>query len=84
MKVRLTLSVNEKALANARRYARKAGKPISRIFEEIFGGDEPQNIKSESQLAAARLLSQLKDSKSIKIKDDKNLLKANVARRFAN
>lgn len=83
MKTKLTLTVHKKALANARRYSRKTGKSISRMFEEMFEGEEPGNIKSESQLAAARLLAQLKIATPVKSLDDKNLLRQHVARKFA-
>ncbi len=84
MKTKLTLTIHKQALANAKRYSHITGKSISRIFEEIFEGEEPGNIISESQLAAVRLLSLLKDSESTKIKDDKNLLKAHIARKRAH
>jgi hypothetical protein len=79
MKTKLTLTVHRKALANAKRYSRKTGKSISRMFEEIFEGNEMGALHSESQKAAERLLRLLKGSETLKTQNDKQFLKKHVA-----
>jgi hypothetical protein len=68
----------------AKRYSKKTGKSISRIFEEFFESTSLENpIKSEPQKAAERLLAILDSSKPVKTLDDKTLLKEHVAGKFA-
>lgn len=84
MKTKLTLTVRKDVISSARRYAKRAGKSISQIFEEFFENSELEGkLKSESQKAAERLLKTLASSKPIKTLDDKRLLKEHVARKFA-
>ncbi len=84
MRSKLTLTVRKSVISTAKRYSKKTGKSISRIFEEFFESAGLENtIKSEPQKAAERLLATLSSSKSVKTLDDKRLLKAHVARKFA-
>ena len=83
MKTKLTLTVHKKAIANAKRYSRKTGKSISQMFEELFELEEIGSLRSEPQRAAERLLAHLKKSNHLKTLDDKFLLRAHVARKYA-
>ena len=84
MKTKLTLTIRKSVIITAKRYARKTGKSISRIFEEFVENVESSgSTKSESQKAAERLLKNLESSKPVETLDDKKLLKHHVARKFA-
>jgi hypothetical protein len=83
MKTKLTLTVSKKAIEHARRYSRKTGKSISRMFEEIFETPGEKRIKSSRQISAERLLEVLESSRSVKTRNDKKLLREHVARKFA-
>ena len=62
-----------------KRYLRKTGKSISRMFED----KETESQKSEPQMAAERLLNQLKSAIPVRIRHDKQLLKVHAARKYA-
>lgn len=83
MKTKLTLTVRKRAIDNAKRFSRKTGKSISQMFEEIFEQSEPGKIKSESQMAAERLLKRLKGSKAVQTLDDKALIREHVAAKYS-
>lgn len=84
MKTKLTLTIRKSVITTAKRYARKTGKSISQIFEEFVENVESSGSnKSESQMAAERLLKILESSKPAHTLDDKKLLKDHVARKFA-
>ncbi len=53
------------------------------MVEEFLEKAESEGKKSESQLAAERLLKTLDSSRAVKTLDDKALLKKHVARKFA-
>jgi hypothetical protein len=53
------------------------------LFEEIFEESGSNEIKTEQQRAAERLLQRLSKSTSIPTKDDKELIKSHVKRKFA-
>jgi len=55
-KTKLTLTVRKSIIVTAKKYARKSGKSISTLFEEMFQGTDLNQLKSESQRAAERLL----------------------------
>ncbi len=82
-KTKLTLTVRKSIIATAKKYARKSGKSISTLFEEMFQETELNQIKSEPQRAAERLLNNLEASKSVKVLNDKLLLRKHVSRKYA-
>jgi hypothetical protein len=84
MKTKLTLTVKKSVIESAKKIAKNKGISLSQMFEEIFEeGGGTNGIKTETQRAAERLLQKLEKSKSIKTKDDKELIKAHVKRKFA-
>jgi hypothetical protein len=83
MKTKLTLTVSKKTIARAKRYSRRTGKSVSRMFEEFFEEAEANGIRSEVHRAAERLLNALHEAKSVRTLDDKRLLKNHVARKYA-
>lgn len=83
MKTKLTLTVSKKTIARAKRYSRRTGKSVSRMFEEFFEEAEANGIRSEAHRAAERLLNALHEAKSVRTLDDKRLLKNHVARKYA-
>jgi len=83
MKTKLTLTVKKSVIEAAKRKAKNKGISLSRMFEEIFEGEEGNNIKTESQRAAERLIKKLGESKSINSLNDKELIKEHVRRKFA-
>ncbi|MEK6783714.1 MAG: DUF6364 family protein [Bacteroidota bacterium] len=82
MKTKLTLTVRKSVIVTAKRYSRRTGKSVSKMFEELFEKAESASIKSESHRAAERLLRALQGTKPVKKLDDKHLLKDHVARKF--
>jgi hypothetical protein len=83
MKTKLTLTVAESAIRRAKRYSKKSGKSLSRMFEELFETDEPAPLKTQAQRAAGRLLQRLEKSKTVKTLDDKALLKKHLKKKYA-
>ena len=83
MKTKLTLTVSDRVIRKAKRYSRKTGKSLSRMFEELFDADEKSPLKTEAQRSAERLLLQLEKSKPVKTLDDKTLLKKHLTRKYA-
>lgn len=83
MKTKLTLTVRKSVIATAKRYSRRTGKSVSKMFEELFEKAESGSIKSESHRAAERLLKALQSTRPIKTLDDKRLLNDHVARKFS-
>ena len=83
MKTKLTLTVKKNIIESAKRMAKNKGISLSQMFEEIFQEGGSNEIKTEPQRAAERLLQKLDKSKSIKSKDDKELIKSHVKRKFA-
>ena len=82
MKTKLTLTVKKSIIEAAKHRAKRRGVSLSQLFEEIFEQDASYEIKTEAQLAADRLLKLLKDSSPVTQKNDKELLKAHVKRKF--
>jgi hypothetical protein len=83
MKTKLTLTVHKRAIENAKRYSRKTGKSISQMFEELFDQAEMGKIRTESQVAAERLLKRLKGSTAVQSFDDKALIRKHVAAKYS-
>lgn len=84
MKTKLTLTVRKSVINTAKRYSKKTGKSLSRIFEEFFESPAIEDdVKSASQKAAERLLQSLRSAKPLETLDDKKFLKEHVARKFA-
>jgi hypothetical protein len=83
MKTKLTLTIKKSVIEAAKKSAKSKGISLSRMFEEIFEGDGGNEIKTEAQKAAERLLNTLEKSKSIKAIEDKELIKSHVKRKFA-
>jgi hypothetical protein len=82
MKKKLTLTVEEDIVKYAKRLARRHGKSVSQMFEEIFKEGEANTIQTEPQKAAGELLKKLEGSESVKPKQDKELIKEHVKRKF--
>lgn len=83
MKKKLTLTVQEEIIRAAKRHAKRRGISVSQMFEEVFGKEEVNNTETESQRAAKRLLQTLKNSDTIEARDDKQLIREHVKRKFA-
>lgn len=82
MKKKLTLTVEDKIIESAKRQAKRRGISVSQMFEEIFAENEVNNIRTEAQKAAKRLLQSLEKSDSITSKKDEELIKEHVKRKF--
>ena len=82
MKKKLTLTVQEDIIRSAKRQAKRRGISVSQMFEDVIGKENTNDIETESQRAAKRLLQTLKKSESVKTKDDKSLIKEHVERKF--
>ena len=84
MKTKLTLTVRKSVISAAKRYAKRTGKSISKMFEQFFENAEAGGyMKSENQKTAERLLKSLDASEPVRQMNDKQLLKKHVARKFA-
>jgi hypothetical protein len=82
MKKKLTLTVQEDIIKYAKRQAKRRGISVSQMFEEVIGNREINEIETESQRAAKRLLKRLEKAESIDTKDDKKLIRDHVGRKF--
>lgn len=82
MKKKLTLTVQEDVIKYAKRQAKRRGISVSQMFEEVFGNEEINEIETESQRAAKRLLKRLENAVSIDTRDDKKLIRDHVGRKF--
>jgi len=83
MKKKLTLTVEEEVVKYAKKLAKRHGKSVSQMFEEQFKEGKANTIQTESQKAAAELLKKLEASESTQTKQDKELIKEHVKRKFA-
>ncbi len=83
MKTKLTLTVRKSIIDSAKKMAKKRNMSLSQLFEQTFGNEEINPVKTESQKAAERLLEKLSKAKSLKTKEDKRLLRSHVSRKFA-
>ena len=73
MNTKLTLSLDKKAIAKAKKYAYKNGKSVSKMVESYFNNLEPEvNDKEENYSPRLkRLVGILKDVKIRNWKDEK-------------
>jgi hypothetical protein len=83
MKTKLTLTVEESIIAEAKRYSKSAGKSLSGMFEELFLNAKKNQPKSEQAVAAATLMKMLNESKPVKTLDDKKLRKEHLLKKYA-
>jgi len=83
MKKKLTLTVQEDIIKYAKRKAKRKGISVSQMFEEVIGKDEAGEIETEQQRAAKRLIKTLDKANPVETKDDKQLIKEHVQRKFA-
>ena len=83
MKRKLTLTVEEDVVRYAKRLAKRHGKSVSQMFEEKFKEGKTNAIQTESQKAGGKLLKKLETSESTQTKQDKELIKEHVKRKFA-
>jgi hypothetical protein len=83
MKTKLTLTVKKSIIDAAKRRAKSKGISLSQMFEETFEEGGVNEIKTEHQRAAERLLQKLEKVNTIPAKDDKELIKSHVKRKFA-
>ena len=83
MKTKLTLTIEESIITEAKRYSKKAGKSLSAMFEELFLKAQKQETKSEKSLAAARLLKMLDKAKPLKPLDENKLRTAHLTKKYA-
>ncbi len=83
MKKKLTLTVEEEVVQYAKRLAKRHGKSVSQMFEEKFKEGNANTIQTESQKSASELLKKLESSESKQTKQDKELIKEHVKRKFA-
>nr|MBI1232164.1 hypothetical protein [Cytophagales bacterium] len=65
MKTKLTLTVNKSIIEAAKRKAESQGVSLSQMFEEIFETMGTNQIKTEPQRAAERLINRLEKYESI-------------------
>lgn len=65
MKTKLTLTVNKSIIEAAKRKAESQGVSLSQMFEEIFETMGTNQIKTEPQRAAERLINKLEKYESI-------------------
>jgi len=84
MKRKLTLTVHEDVIKYAKRKAKRRGISVSQMFEEVMGNEEANEIETESQRAAKRLLETLKQADSTDTKQDKKLIREFVKRKFSD
>jgi hypothetical protein len=77
MKTKLTLTVKKEIVAKAKLKAASRGISLSKMFEEIFERESPDLEKTDSQLAAGRLLQRLESMEPMDVQkeSDKVLLK---------
>ncbi|MCA1803151.1 MAG: DUF6364 family protein [Rhodothermaceae bacterium] len=66
MKKKLTLTVQEDVIKYAKRKAKRRGISVSQMFEDVIGNEEANEIETESQRAAKRLLETLIQADRIK------------------
>lgn len=83
MKTKLTLTVKSSIIELAKRKAKSKGISVSEMFEKMFEEEGENNIKTESQKAAERLLQKLETSQTTSDFDDKTLIQEHVKRKFA-
>jgi hypothetical protein len=83
MKTKLTLTVNKSVIEAAKRKAKSQGISLSQMFEEIFESMDSNQIKTEPQRAAERLINRLEKYESISNLEDKKLIKEHVKGKFA-
>lgn len=83
MKTKLTLTVKSSVIELAKRKAKSKGISVSEMFEKMFEEEGENNIKTESQKAAERLLQKLETSQTTSDFDDKTLIQEHVKRKFA-
>ena len=83
MKTKLTLTVEKSVIEAAKRKAKNQGISLSQMFEEIFESMDSNQIKTEPQRAAERLINRLEKYESISQLEDKKLIKEHVKRKFA-
>lgn len=83
MKTKLTLTVKSSIIELAKRKAKSKGISVSEMFEKMFEEEGENNIKTESQKAAERLMQKLETSQTTSDFDDKTLIQEHVKRKFA-
>lgn len=82
MKKKLTLTVEEEIVRYAKKLAKRQGKSVSQMFEEVFKDSKTNTIQTEQQKAASELIKKLDLSKSVQDKNDNELIKEHVKRKF--
>lgn len=82
MKKKLTLTVEEEIVRYAKKLAKRQGKSVSQMFEEVFKDSKTNTIQTEQQKAASELIKKLGMSKSVQDKNDNELIKEHVKRKF--
>ena len=82
MKKKLTLTVEEEIIRYAKKLAKRQGKSVSQMFEEVFKDSKTNTIQTEQQKAASELIKKLGRSKSVQDKNDYKLIKEHVKRKF--
>jgi hypothetical protein len=82
MKKKLTLTVEEEIIRYAKKLAKRQGKSVSQMFEEVFKDSKTNTIQTEQQKAASELIKKLGMSKSVQEKNDNELIKKHVKRKF--
>lgn len=82
MKKKLTLTVQEDIIKYAKRKAKRQGISVSQMFEMVMGKEESNEIETEQQRAAKRLLKALDKAEHVKTGDDKKLIRDHVKRKY--
>lgn len=82
MKKKLTLTVQEDIIKYAKRKAKRQGISVSQMFEMVMGKEESNEIETEQQRAAKRLLKALDNADHVKTGDDKKLIRDHVKRKY--
>lgn len=85
MKTKLTLTVNKAVIDQAKKIARQRKVSVSKLFEEVFEGPEPQPLRTDKQKSASALIKLLDESPAIrtKKKHDKALIKKYVSGKYS-
>ncbi|HSI77501.1 MAG TPA: DUF6364 family protein [Lunatimonas sp.] len=81
--MKLTLTVNKSVIEAAKRKAKNQGISLSQMFEEIFESMDSNQIKTEPQRAAERLINRLEKYEGMSQLEDKKLIKQHVKGKFA-
>lgn len=82
MKTKLTLSIEKRIVDSAKRLARRRKTSVSKLFEEIFEGNDVSPIKTTEQIAAEELLRRVGPGIEASEKSDKELIREHLKKKY--